>query len=43
MRVLIRERAMRELGRNWRGFLDVCGEVRELKDAIARWSENHGS
>lgn len=32
-----RKRAMRELGSSWRGLLDVCDEVRELKEKIDRW------
>lgn len=30
-----RKAAMRHLGQHWKGLLEVCGEVRELKDAIA--------
>ncbi len=38
-----RKRAMRELGRNWRGFLDVCDEVRELEEAIEGWMQDRTS
>jgi hypothetical protein len=32
-----RKGAMRSLGAQWRGLLDVCPEIAELKGRIARW------
>lgn len=32
-----RKRAMRDLGRGWRGLLSVCPEPAELKEEIQRW------
>lgn len=32
-----RKRAMRDLGQGWRGMLEVCPEIKALKDAIEDW------
>lgn len=32
-----RKRAMRDLGRQWRGLLEVCPEIADLRERIASW------
>lgn len=36
-----RKRAMRELGARWRGLLEVCEELRELRDRLGSWLAAH--
>ncbi len=36
-----RKRAMRELGARWRGLLEVCDELRELRDRLGAWLASH--
>jgi hypothetical protein len=31
-----RKRAMRELGSEWKGLLQLCGEINQLKDRLAQ-------
>lgn len=33
-----RKKAMRPLGTQWSGLLQVCDELAELRDAVARWA-----
>jgi hypothetical protein len=37
-----RKRAMRELGKNFRGLLKACPEIAALRKAIEAWLKQHG-
>lgn len=37
-----RKRAMRDLGQSWRGLLQMCPEIEELKEGISQWLMERG-